>query len=146
MFFTEEIGPRTLALHAAVVADIAERNGNLEEHTMFYAAGSKAQSAAFAVVLKNVWSVAKMYSLKGAEWDTLLDFTEADTSEIIARDGQGNVTLKERSVTWYGLDSRHWQIVTSKVCGAWSGVKSLHVDLRIDNHTVYTWVCTGNAS
>jgi hypothetical protein len=144
MFFTEEIGPRTLALHAAVTAEIVERNGELEDNTMYYAAGSKAQSAAFAEVLKVVWTVAKMYSLKGAEWDTLLDFTEADTDEIVVRDSVGNATLKERSVKWYGLDSRHWKITTA-VC-TMRGVKSLHVDLRIDDRTVYTWVCTGNAS
>lgn len=144
MFFSEEIGPRTLALHAAVTAEIVERNGGLEDNTTYYAAGSKAQSAAFAKVLKNVWNVAKMYSLKGAAWDTLLDFTEADTDEITVRDSVGDVTLKERSVKWYGLDSRHWKI-TAAVC-TMNSVKSLHVDLRIDNRTVYTWVGTGSAS
>lgn len=144
MFFTEEIGPRTLALHAAVVTEIAERNGELEDNTMFYAAGSKAQSAAFAAVLKNTWATAVMYSLKGATWDSLLDFTEADTDEIIVRDTDGNVTHRERSVKWYGLDSRHWKIITA-VCNV-RGIKSLHVDLRIDGRTVYTWVSTGNAT
>lgn len=144
MFFTEEIGPRTLALYAAVTAGIVERNGELEERTEYYAAGNKAQSAAFAEVLMNVWNVAKMYSLKGAEWDTLLDFTEADTSELIARDPINDITVEERFVKWHGLDSRHWQVVTCMARGR--GVKSLHVDLRIDDRTVYTWVCTGNAS
>lgn len=144
MFFVEEISPSDKALAAAVVAQIVEDNGDVEESTMFYKSGHAAHSAAFATVLKNTWATAVMYSLKGAPWDSLLDFTEADTDEIIVRDSVGNVTLKERSVKWYGLDSRHWKITTA-VC-AMRGVKSLHVDLRIDGRTVYTWVGTGSAS
>lgn len=144
MFFTEEISPSDKALAAAVVAQIAEDNGDIEESTMFYKSGNAAQSAAFATVLKNTWAAAVMYSLKGAAWDSLLDFTESDTDEVIVRDSVGNVTLKERSVKWYGLDSRQWKITTA-VC-TMRGVKSLHVDLRIDGRTVYTWVGTGNAS
>lgn len=144
MFFVEEISPSDKALAAAVVAQIVEDNGDIEENIMFYKAGNAAQSAAFVTVLKNTWAAAVMYSLKGAAWDSLLDFTESDTDEIIVRDSDGNTTLKERSVKWYGLDSRHWKITTA-VC-TMRGIKSLHVDLRIDGRTVYTWVGTGNAS
>ena len=48
MFFVEEISPSDKALAAAVVAQIAESNGDIEERTMFYAGGHAAQSAAFA--------------------------------------------------------------------------------------------------